>query len=196
MVNIKSKLEEGWIQVAFIVEMMGKPQEHLEKTLKEYVDNLKKDKHIEFINEDYAESEPVEDSTMFSTFVELEVLMKDPKKIMDFCFDFMPSSVEIIEPTTLHIKNEDLNSLFNDLQARLHKVDMVAKNANQQNKILSKNGAILVFNSILLALKQGPVTLDELHKLTRVPESELPKFLEKMVADKKVKLANKKYSLI
>jgi hypothetical protein len=195
MVNIKSKLEEGWIQVAFIVEMMGKPKEHLEKTLKEYVQNLKKDKKIIFLEEEYAEPEPVENSSLFTIFVELEVLMKDAKRIMDFCFDFMPSSVEIIEPTTLHIKNEDLNSLFNDLQARLHKLDMITKTANQKNKILSKNGAILVFNSILLALKQGPATLKELSELTKVPVSELEKFLEKMLNDKKLKLSNKKYQL-
>lgn len=195
MVNIKSKIEEGWLQISFIVEMMGKPKEHLETTLKSYVDNLKKDKKIIFINEEYAEPKQVEDSALFTTFVELEVLMKGPQKVIDFCFDFMPSSVEVIEPTTIHIKNEELNSLFNDLQARLHKLDMITKNANQKLQILSKNGAILVFNSILLALNQGPATLKELSSLTKVPEEELTKFLEKVVKDKRVKLSGKKYQL-
>jgi hypothetical protein len=195
MVNVKSKLEEGWIQVSFIVEMMGKPKDHLEKTLKNYVEKLKKDKKIIFLNEEYAEPEKVENSSLFSIFVELEVLMKNVQKIIDFCFDFMPSSVEVIEPTNISIKNEELNSLFNDLQARLHKVDMVTKNYAQQNKLLTKNGAILVGNSILLALKQKPLNIKELSNQTKVPESELKKFLDKMINDKKIKISGKKYSL-
>ena len=196
MVNIKSKITDGWVHCSFIVEMMGKPQEHLQKTLKNYVENLKKDKKIEFINEDYAEPEPVEKSTLFTTFVELEVLMKDLNKVIDFCFDFMPSSVEIIEPTQLILKNESINGLLNDLQARLHKVDMILKNQTQENKILKKNSSLLVQNSILLSLREGKKDIKELIKLTRIPEIELKKFLDMLVKVKKLKFSANKYSLI
>ena len=43
MDKIKQKIEEGWIHCIFIIEMLGKPKEHLEKTLKGYISALKKD---------------------------------------------------------------------------------------------------------------------------------------------------------
>ena len=196
MVNIKSKIVDGWLHCSFIVEMMGKPKEHLQKTLQNYVENLKKDKKIEFISEDYAEPEQLEKSSLFTTFVELELLMKSPQKIIEFCFDFMPSSVEIIEPTQLNMQNQEFNGLLNDLQARLHKIDMLIKNFSQENKILKKNSAILVGNSILLALKNQKKKISELSKDTKVPESELKKFLEMMIKDKRVKLTKDIYSLV
>jgi len=195
MTNIKSKLAEGWIHCSFIVEMMGKPAEHLQGTLKTYIEKLKADKKIVFIQEDYAKPEPVEKSTLFTTFVEIEVLMKDLTKVIEFNFDFMPSSVEIIEPTQLVLKNEAMNGLLNDLQARLHKVDMVLKNQSQENNILKKNSSLLVQNSILLSLKTGPKELKELTILTKIPENELKKFLDVLIKAKKLKFSAKKYSL-
>ena len=195
MTNIKSKLAEGWIHCSFIIEMMGKPAEHLQNTLKGYIEKLKTDKKIIFIQEDYAEPELIEKSTLFTTFVEIEVLMKDLTKIIEFNFDFMPSSVEIIEPTQLILKNESMNGLLNDLQARLHKVDMILKNQSQENNILKKNSSLLVQNSILLSLKTGPKELKELTILTKIPETELKKFLDVLIKAKKLKFSAKKYSL-
>lgn len=195
MTNIKLKLAEGWIHCSFIVEMMGKPAEHLQNTLKTYIEKLKTDKKIVFIQEDYAEPELVEKSTLFTTFVEIEVLMKDLTKVIEFNFDFMPSSVEIIEPTQLVLKNESMNGLLNDLQARLHKVDMILKNQSQENNILKKNSSLLVQNSILLSLKTGSKELKELTILTKIPENELKKFLDMLIKAKKLKFSAKKYSL-
>lgn len=195
MVNIKSKISEGWVHCSFIVEMMGKPEEHLQKTLHDYVDNLKKDSGIIFIEEEYADPEKVEESTLFTMFVELELLMKDLNKVISFCFDFMPSSVEIIEPTQIILKNESMNNLLNDLQARLHKVDMILKNQSQENKILKKNSSVLIQNSILLSLKDGKKEIKDISRLTRIPEPELKKFLDVLVKSKHLKIESKSYSL-
>ena len=116
MDKIKQKINEGWIHCNFIIEMLGKPKEHLEKTLKEYIELLKKDKTIEIIKEDYVE--PEEKDGLFTMFVELETLMKDTKRIVEFCFDYMPSSVEIIEPSNLNYSSNDFSDILNDLQAR------------------------------------------------------------------------------
>ncbi len=57
MDKIKQKIEEGWIHCVFIIEMLGKPKEHLEKTLKGYIIALKKDKKVKILKEEYAEPE-------------------------------------------------------------------------------------------------------------------------------------------
>ena len=193
MDKIKQKINEGWIHCNFIIEMLGKPKEHLEKTLKEYIELLKKDKTIEIIKEDYVE--PEEKDGLFTMFVELETLMKDTKRIVEFCFDYMPSSVEIIEPSNLNYSSNDFSDILNDLQARLHKIDMLAKNFGQENKVLKKNSAIFLRNLIHLALKDKEKELTELSKNTGVPEKELKKFMEVLIKEKKVKKQKKTYSL-
>jgi len=194
MVNIKSKITEGWIHCVFIIEMLGKPKEHLESTLKKYIENLKKDKKIIIIEEDYAEPEAKENE-MFSTFVELEVLMRNTEKIIDFCFDYMPSSIEIIEPTSLAYKNNELANILNDLQTRLHKYDMMVKNFSQQNKVLKRNSAIFLRTLIDLSLKQGPKDTKEISKDIKIPEKELNTFLEVLVKENKIIKKQNKYSL-
>ncbi|MBL7050665.1 hypothetical protein ISS04_00715 [Candidatus Woesearchaeota archaeon] len=193
MDKIKQKINDGWLHCNFIIEMLGKPKEHLEKTLKGYIELLKKDKTIEILKEDYVE--PEEKEGLFTMFVELETLMKDTKRVVEFCFDYMPSSVEIIEPANLTYSSHDFSDILNDLQARLHKIDMVAKNTGQENKILRKNSAIFLRNLIFLALKEKGKDVVELSKNTGVPEKELEKFMDILIKEKKIKKQKKIYSL-
>ena len=40
--DVKEKLDEGYIQSRVVVEVIGKPKEHVEKTMQEYVDKIKR----------------------------------------------------------------------------------------------------------------------------------------------------------
>ena len=196
MDRIKQKIGEGWIHCIFIIEMLGKPKEHLEKTLKGYISALKKDKKVKTLKEEYAEPEKDKDSKLYTIFVELEVLVKGAAKVIDFCFDYLPSSVEILEPTSIEYQSTDFSSLLNDLQARLHQMDMTVKNSNQENTILKKNSAIFLRNIIYLSLKQEKKDIAKLSKDSGVPEKELEKFLEILIKEKKLKKNKKIYSLL
>ena len=46
---MKQKLEAGYIRVHMIFELVGKPKEHVEKALKEYITAIKGDTPL-FIN--------------------------------------------------------------------------------------------------------------------------------------------------
>ena len=50
----------------------------------------------------------------------------------------MPSSIEIIEPSSLKIKIEDANALANDLAARLHQYDALLKKFKLEIETLHK----------------------------------------------------------
>jgi len=195
MDKIKQKVEEGWMHCIFIIEMLGKPKEHLEKTLKGYIIALKKDKKVKILKEEYAEPEKDKDSKLYTIFVELEVLINGATKVVDFCFDYLPSSVEILDPTSVEYQSQDFSSLLNDLLARLHQIDMALKNSNQENTILKKNSAIFLRNIIYLSLKQGKKKLTELSKDSGVPEQDLDKFLGILIKEKKLKMDKKSYSL-
>lgn len=120
--------------VMAIIEILGAPKEHVEETIKKVVEIAKKGYEVK----DSKIHEAKQLDKLFGTFVELEFKIKKIDDLIAFCFDFMPSSIEIIEPTKFTIESTEVNNLFNELLARLHQYDMAIKNLNAQNKILQE----------------------------------------------------------
>ena len=188
------KLEAGWLHVRAILEIVGKPKEHVEKTLKDYIAQIRQSKDFEVVS-DHTE-EAVEKENLFTTFSEIEFWTQNTQKLTGFCFDFMPSSIEILEPEKMIVKSSDLTDLFNDLQARLHHVDMLAKNLFQENKAFNASINHLVRNIILISLSHNSLGKEQLVKLTGVNEEKIAPFLDKLVEEKRIELKEGKYSIV
>src|SRR3989338_2455274 len=169
---LREKLERGYIHCRTIIEILGAPKEHVMNTIKAYVDKIRADDQYIILQEEY--SEPKEVEKMFTQFVELEILAKDASAIAFFCFDYMPSSIEIIEPETFIYRAADFSSFFNDLQALLHKMDRFVKEFAAQQKNLLRNSNLLLRNNILIVLTyKGPLDFVELSRRIGIPESQL-----------------------
>lgn len=136
MSHLKEKIEKGAVHAVFIIEIAGRPAEHVEETLKKLVEQFKQQKKIEIINTVFHKPEPVE--TLFSSFCEIEFLADNLSRILELIFDFMPSSVEIIEPEVLRLNAADANALANDLSNRLHQYDAIAKRLKIEQSIILK----------------------------------------------------------
>ena len=174
--------DKNYIRCRVILEMLGKPKEHIEKTLKDYVEKIKQDQSWMVIKDDFAE--PKQQETMWSSFVELEIVFKDIKKLLPFCFDYMPSSVEIIKPKDILILNHELSDFLNDLQAKLHNVDMIAKKLRAANTVLKKNLNTALKNVILLSLSvKKTLNLEGLSKFSGIKKEELNPFLEQLTKE-------------
>lgn len=174
--------EKKYIRCRVILEMLGKPKEHIENTLKSYVQKIKEDSSLMVVKEDFADSQ--EQDSMWSTFVELEIVFKDIKKLLPFCFDYMPSSVEIIKPKDILILNHELSDFLNDLQAKLHNVDMIAKQLRAANTVLKKNLNTSLKNVILLSFSvKKNLSLDEISKFSGIKKEELNPFLEQLIKE-------------
>lgn len=122
------------IQASFIIEMMGKPPEHIKKTLKEYIDKIGEE-NVRVVNKSIAKPKKLEND-LFSTFAEIEVETEDLIEILRIIFTYMPSHVEIIRPESIILKNADFNSMANELLMRLHKYDEIAKTISMEKAIL------------------------------------------------------------
>ncbi len=174
--------------------MLGKPKEHIEKTLKQYVDRIKQNPDWMVIKDDFAE--PKEQETMWSMFVELEMVFNDILSLLPFCFDFMPSSIEIIKPENILIKGHELTGFLNDLQGKLHEVDMIAKKLKAETQVLKKNLNTSLNNIILLVLRiKRQSGVGELSKSAGVSEERLSPFLEQLIKEGKIKKEGEGYSL-
>ncbi len=180
--------EPGKVLARVILEIMGAPKEHVEATLKNYVENLKQDDTIKIVKEDISPAE--KQKTLFSVFAELEIWFKDAQRLIDFCFDSMPSSVDIIKPSELSINTKALTDTLNDMQAKLHDTDMVVKTTNAKNKILEKNTKAIIRNFVCFMIEEEPKSLEFLSKKMGLPAQYLKPFLDELV--KKEDISEKK----
>ena len=104
---------------------------------------------------------------------------------------------ELVEPEKFTFHAGDFSTLFNDLQAKLHTLDVMVKNTSAKNKILETNATLLLRNNILICLKHSEgLTQDELSKATGIPEDQLKPFLEKLIVQNLVEDKDKKYKLV
>ena len=181
------------IRCRTIIEVLGKPKEYVEKNIKEYTEHIKKDSELVVLNEEFSEIR--EQGKLWSQFVELELVVKGTQKLIGFCFEYMPSSIDVIKPENLSMTSTEISSFVNDLQARLHSVDMVVKKLKGENDFLKLNMNAIVHNAILICLKVSKLNLGQLSKVTGVDAKELEIFLEKLLKENKIKKEEELYTL-
>ncbi len=169
------------LTIRAIIEMLGAPKEYIESTLKNYVEKLKSE-GLQIKKAEYAPAE--QKDKFFSVFTELEINFVNPKELLDFCFDSMPSSIEIIEPSDIQLPSGELTDVLNDLQARMHDSDLFVKNMRAQQEILDKNAFNVLRNFVKFILNSGPQTCEQLSAATGINIPELFKILDKMVVQK------------
>lgn len=178
-----------------VIEVMGKPKEHVESSIKKYLQNLKENKNYEVAREDLAEIKKQEDSELWMIFAELEIKTTNVNNLIDFCFDYMPSLIEIIEPEKLSLDTLEVSNFLNDLQAKLHSVDMVAKQLKTENDIIKHNTSSLLKNYITVLLGQQNLTSEQLSNLTGVNKDRLEDYLDSLIDEGKVDLKEGIYVL-
>ena len=193
MAEAEKQGEHAHIRCRTIIEVLGKPKEHVEDALKQYIEHIKEDHELVVLNEDYSEAK--EQEKLWSKFVELDLVIKGTKKLVSFCFGYMPSSLEILKPEHLILSNAELSSFLNDLQARLHNVDMIVKKQKSENDFLRHNMHAIIHNTILICLKVAKLSLEQLSKVTGVEQKELEIFVEKLLKENKIKKEDELYTL-
>ncbi|MEK6874992.1 MAG: hypothetical protein AABX52_04560 [Nanoarchaeota archaeon] len=161
-----------------IIEMLGKPKEHIEETLHNYVNKLKQEK-LKILHEEYADAK--EQGLFFSVFVELEIEFDSITDLINFCIDSLPSSVEIIEPESVTIEAANLTAALTDLQGHLHELDMVIKELHAKTDLIDRNAVALFRNIIVHLLHQKPYSKEELSAILGIKANELEPFLDRMV---------------
>ncbi len=197
-VDAKALLKAGWIHVLVTFEVVGKPKEHVDKTLKEFIKGVKESEQIAVLEEHLHKAMKSDfkatnnDSDFFSAFAEVDMLVKNLETLTWLSVNYMPSSIEVIEPDTFSFKALDLQNWQNDVLSRLHNVDARMK---QQADFLRNNLVALMHNVILLSLARGKKQLSELQKDTSLVSESLEPQLKKLIELKRIKHKDGVYSL-
>ena len=185
------------IEITFraLMEVLGKPKEHVKESLEKYVAQLKSSDKYTVLNEDYADVEQRGDSELWATFVELEIKTNSIENLVLFCFEYMPSSIEILSPAEFKLADQELSHMLSNLQGRLHQIDMVAKQLKAENEALKRNATFLVKNNLLILLAKESMNSENLSKYTGVAKDKLEDFLDKLIDENKIELKDGIYSL-
>jgi hypothetical protein len=186
---------ESFITFRAMIEVLGKPKEHVEKALQTYLQHLKEDSSFQVVQVDIAEVKKQEKDELWATFADLEIKTEKVEHLISFCFDYMPSTLDIIEPAEFTLKDVELTNLLNDLQAHLHRVDMVAKQVKVENDVYKNNLGSLLHNYVKVLLTKGDLSAEQLSKLTGVTKEQLEDFLDKMIDKGVIDLKKGMYTL-
>jgi hypothetical protein len=161
-----------------------------------HIKDLKKDKDKNFIIIKETIEKPEAQENFFSAFAELEILIKGSQLLIDFCFDKMPASVEILEPANFKLESNDFTDFLNDLLTRLHALNTGFQELRGNNEFYIRNMAVLLRNFIVLLLSIRPMKAAEMHPYLGVKQQDISKVLDVLLKEGKIKKEAEVYSLV
>jgi len=130
-------MENQKIRAKLVIELLGSPKEHVDQTMRLVIDKLKKEEGVKLLKEaTYAAEQNEEIKPMWSSFSDVDIETVSLKKLMDVCFDYLPSSVEIVSPEKVELSGVDYAYLLNELLAQLHHYAFTAKQLAAENVYL------------------------------------------------------------
>lgn len=127
------------IQATLVLEILGRPAEHVKEALDNIVKRLGEEKGVKVIEKTFHEPILVKDSKdLFTAFVEVTATLDSLENYFGILFAYMPAHIEISSPESLGITNTNLNELGNKILMRLHDYDAITKKTLYEREILAR----------------------------------------------------------
>jgi len=123
------------MHISFIVEILGRPADFIVEQMSKVIERLENENNVDILDKRIHEPKPREGG-LFTTFAEIDARVAGIQEIARIIFNYMPSHIEVIEPQETKLKNFELTDFLNDLIARLHKYDEIAKTLYFENRKL------------------------------------------------------------
>ncbi len=215
----KEEKKENAIVFNAVIRVLGSPKEHVKKTLEGFVDILKKNSDYKTLSTKVSKIEKVKpkekeelkepkEVELYAGYVDLEIGTNKKERIFDFCFNFMPISIEVVKPMDIVFSANEISRFLTDVQGRVHEIDWnlkMEKSANilldkinkelkQKREVMTQNLIQMLQNNIHLALKEKAKDIKEISKNIGIPEDQIKPFLDRMIESKELVLENGKYS--
>ena len=127
------------IRVMMIIEVLGRPPEHLIETLNNLIEKINSEKGVKVVDKKISEPNPLQNQeNLFTAFAELEVEVEEVLQITMLMFKYMPAHIDVLYPEDLQLTNHELNDILNELTRRLHGYDEVARIIQSEKAILER----------------------------------------------------------
>ncbi|MEX0932521.1 MAG: hypothetical protein WDZ77_00260 [Candidatus Pacearchaeota archaeon] len=136
---MSSDEETKGISALLIVEVIGKPPEHLIQTLEDISKKIDDEKGVKVISKKINEPKLMKDQKDFyTTFAEIEVETEEIFDLVILMFKYMPAHIEILSPEVIALTNNGWNEVLNEVTRRLHSYDEIARIIQTEKGILEK----------------------------------------------------------
>lgn len=124
--EIRDKLANGWIKSRMWFEVLGVEKEVTEKTMKEHLEKVKKEKHTIVLSETFDETVEVKApfpnvEKAYSQTVEVEMMAQNIESLLYDVIFFGPSAVEVIEPKEVKLGINSLQTILNSVADLIHR---------------------------------------------------------------------------
>ena len=123
--------------VRAIIEILGFPEEHVKEITQKVIEKIKTEDRISIIKETLHEPQKVKE-TFFSCFAEVEMKIHDLSKLMGFCYDYLPSSLEILDAEKITIPVREFHFAINEMLEKLHSYNFTVNNLSAKIKQIEK----------------------------------------------------------
>ncbi|MCA9487994.1 MAG: hypothetical protein KC516_03465 [Nanoarchaeota archaeon] len=134
-----SSSEKPKIEAVFVLEILGRPKEHLIEVLEDIIKKMSEEKGVSLVNKKIPEPiESKEKKDFFATHAEVELEVEEPFQLAVLMFKYMPSHIEIVSPENLTISNNDFSDMLSEITRRLHSYDELMKMIQFENARLTK----------------------------------------------------------
>jgi len=125
------------LQVNIVIEILGRPKEHVVEALNSLIEKLGGENGIKIIKKTIHEPIQVKESNdLFTSFSEATLELDNLYNYFGLLFGYMPSHIEIVHPEKIPLTNFDLNDFGNKLIQRLHEYDAITKRAMVEKNII------------------------------------------------------------
>lgn len=129
--------EDNKIKAILVLDVIGKPPEHLVEILGKVIEEMEGEKGVEVISKKIKEPIPMKGrKDFYTTFAEVEVDVEDIAYLSGLMFKYMPANIEVISPEIMAIANNKIGDLMNNLVIKLHGYDELAKVMQVEKRIL------------------------------------------------------------
>jgi len=193
--QIKEYLAKGYIRVNVLLELIGNPKEHIEKTLNALVKQLKENENLIWIKEEIGAPEETADK-LWGAFCEAELLFVDFYTLGEFAFTYSPAVIDILGPEKITIKDKEMTDFFGEILSQIHSINSRLIEANNQNIAYQRSMNALVRNAILVGLMNDEMTSEEIGKKIGILAKDIEPVLEAMIKEKKLVKNGKKFKRI
>jgi hypothetical protein len=147
--------ETKGIRAIMIIEVIGRPPEHLTQTLNDLITKIDEEKGVVVKEKNVNVPSLMKDQKDFYTsFAEIEVEVEEIFGLVILMFKYMPAHIEILSPELIALTNNGWNDILNELVQKLHGYDEIARIIQTEKSILEKK------LKEVLAEKKEPESLD------------------------------------
>ncbi len=153
------------IQAILILEVIGRPPEHLTETLNDLIKKIDEEKGVKVTSKKVNEPVLMKDQKEFYTnFAEIEVDVEELLYLMITVFKYMPAHLEIISPENIQLTNTDINDILNELTRRLHGYDEIARIIQNEKFVLEKKLREVLGDRIPQPIQESETTAERVKK--------------------------------